>query len=115
MSTQFAFDLRLARKKAGFIQADVAHLLGSRQSNISQLENARRLPTISEYIALSLVYGRTFDDLYLEVLSDRKALLARQLTSLPPLGRTSAGTFNRSSSLARLTQRLAEQSGHGRS
>jgi transcriptional regulator with XRE-family HTH domain len=46
MSTDFALDLRVARRQAGFTQEDVARLLGVTQSQISDLEHGRVLPTL---------------------------------------------------------------------
>ena len=45
MSSQFALDLRLARKKAGYTQDDLAHLLDTHQTVVSQLEHGKRRPS----------------------------------------------------------------------
>ena len=50
MSTEFALDLRLARRKAGFTQRDVAHLLGTRKSLVCELEKGRRKPTLTQIV-----------------------------------------------------------------
>ena len=111
MSKQFALDLRLARKKSGLTQRDIAHLLSANSSRISDLEHGKRSPSIKELCKLSLVYGRTFESFYGEVLAEVRIQLRQRMTSVPKDIRLYAGTFNRSSSLARLRDRLAEETG----
>lgn len=113
MSTQFSHDLRLARRKAGYLQGDLAHLLGSHQSVVSDLEHGRLRPTLEQIIDLSLIYGRSFESLFAEVMTERRRRLRRCLRHLPDPDRTTAPTFNRDGSLARLRQRLKQQSDHG--
>ena len=57
MSTEFALDLRLARRKAGFTQRDIAHLMGAHQTLVSELERGRQLPTLEQIVTLSMIYG----------------------------------------------------------
>ena len=45
MSTEFALDLRLARRKTGLTQRDIAHLLANQVTLVSELERGKRLPT----------------------------------------------------------------------
>ena len=97
MSSQFALDLRLARKKAGYTQDDLAHLLDTHQTVVSQLEHGKRRPSLSEIIDLSLIYGRSFESLFSEVMRERKLHLTNRLTTLPKPGRKSMSTFNRPS------------------
>jgi len=113
MSTQFALDLRLARRKAGYTQADVAHLLSSHQSLVSELEQGHRRPSLEQIIELSLIYARSFESFFGELLAERQQVLQDRLKRLPALGRDTAHTFNRTSSLTRLKQRLASQLEHG--
>ena len=61
MSTEFALDLRLARKKSGLTQRDCAHLLNVHASKVSALEHGKQLPTLIEICTLSLIYGRSFE------------------------------------------------------
>lgn len=112
MSTQFALDLRLARKKAGYTQGDVAHLLSVHQSAISDLERGQIRPTLEQIIELSLIYGRSFERLFGEVMEEAKTQLRNRLQSLPD--RTHyAHTVNRSRSLHRLKARLVTAPDHG--
>lgn len=113
MSTQFALDLRLARRKAGYTQGDVAHLLSSHQSLVSELEQGRRRPSLEQIIELSLIYGRSFESFFAELVAERQKDLRRRLKRLPEAGTTTAHTFNRAASLKRLQQRLKEIDQHG--
>jgi transcriptional regulator with XRE-family HTH domain len=112
MTTQFALDLRLARRKAGYTQRDLAHLLSCHQSVISELECGHHRPSLEQIIELSLVYGRSFESLFGELMAESKTCLAKRLESLPALDKPTGHTFNRDSSLARLKRRLAEPSDH---
>jgi transcriptional regulator with XRE-family HTH domain len=113
MSTQFALDLRLARRKAGYTQGDVAHFLSSHQSLVSDLEQGRRRPSLEQIIDLSLIYGRSFESFFGALLDERQTALQKRLKRLPVLTKTTAHTFNRASSLSRLRRRLASQLEHG--
>lgn len=113
MSTQFAQDLRLARKKAGYTQEDVAHLLSAHQSVVSDLEQGRRRPSLEEVIDLSLIYGRSFESLFAEVMTEAKEHLSVRQGTLPLPSRPTALTFNRPSSLERLKRRLAQPEDYG--
>ena len=113
MSSQFALDLRLARKKAGYTQDDVAHLLATHQTVVSALEHGKRRPSLTEIVELSLIYGRSFESLFAEVMAESKEHLSVRLSTLPPPGRNVSSTFNRPGSLARLKRRLEAEEGHG--
>jgi transcriptional regulator with XRE-family HTH domain len=115
MSTQFALDLRLARRKAGYTQEDVAHLLSSHQSLVSELEQGRRRPSLEQIIELSLIYARSFESLFGELLTERQVELHKRLKRLPDVDKPTAHTFNRANSLKRLTKRLASQIDYGNS
>lgn len=107
MSKQFGLDLRLARRKSGFTQRDIAHLIGSHQSTIAALEKGSWLPTIEQICALSLIYGRSFESLFSEVLASAKVRLEHSLPGLPASSDSSALTSNREASLKKLERRLA--------
>ena len=113
MSSQFALDLRLARKKAGYTQDDIAHLLATHQAVVSELEHGKRRPGLTEIIDLSLVYGRSFDSLFSDIMAERKQHLITRLATLRAPGRKTMSTFNRPGSLARLKRRLAEGQSDG--
>ena len=108
MSTQFAADLRLARRKAGFIQADVAHLLSSHRTVVSDLEYGHIEPSLEQIVDLSLIYGRSFESFFAAKLAAERAKLRERFGNLPPLNRETAETINRASSLLKLQRRLNE-------
>lgn len=114
MSSDFALDLRVQRRQAGFTQGDVALLLGVHQSHISDLEHGRVLPTVFEICSLSLVFGRTFESLFSEIMKAVREGIARRLGLLPETARSYVGTFNRDASIKKLERRLAaEFEGYG--
>ncbi len=114
MSTQFALDLRLVRRKSGLTQRDCAHLLAIHPSRLSDLERGKHLPSLPEICTLSLMYDRSFESLYGTLFAEARANLRTRLISLPKDTREYVGTMNRDSSLDRLAQRLAaEVDDHG--
>lgn len=113
MSTQFAQDLRLARKKSGFTQGDVAHLLAAQQSIVSDLEQGKISPNLEQIVELSLIYGRSFESFFAVVMDQCRKHLTLRLKNLPSHERQTAHTFNRPASLARLKRRLAETPDYG--
>lgn len=110
MSSDFALDLRVQRRQAGFTQDDVALLLGVQQSRISDLEHGRAMPTVFEICSLSLIFGRTFESLFTEIMAAVREGIARRLDLLPETGRSYVGTFNRDASIKKLARRLAAES-----
>ncbi|EBA12655.1 helix-turn-helix transcriptional regulator [Roseobacter sp. CCS2] len=112
MRTQFSADLRLARRKAGYTQADVAALLCDHQSVVSDLESGSQRPTLDQIITLSLIYGRSFEAFFAEVMEDCIRRLKRRLKHLRPQTRETAHTFNRQSSLKALHERLSNPIHH---
>lgn len=113
MSTQFALDLRLARRKAGYTQEDVGHLLSGRQSLVSELELGRRSPSLEHIIELSLIYGRSFESFFAALMEERQIRLRKRLKRLPQPSKETAHTFNRANSLRRLKRRLMSEFEHG--
>lgn len=113
MTKEFILDLKVARRKAGLTQADYSHLLGRSRSVAGQLETGKRLPNLKEICALSLIYGRTFESLFSAVFAQARHELAENLASLPDVQSTQASTFNRSSSLDALAERLTVESTMG--
>lgn len=113
MSTQFASDLRLARRKAGYTQGDVAHLLATQQSAVSDLEHGKIRPTLEQIIELSLIYGRSFESFFEELMTGSQKKLKQRLACLPDIGKQTAHTFNRDGSLERLKHRLAQTPAYG--
>ena len=111
MTTEFALDLSLARRKAGYVQSEVAHLMASHQSRISDLEQGRVLPTLPEIVTLSLIYGRSFESLFSMLMDGARRDLQARIKTLSKEVRNYVGTFNRAGSIDRLKDRLAEPNG----
>ena len=109
MTTEFSLDLRKARRQAGYLQSDIAHLLGSHQSSISDLEAGRQRPTLTEIVTLSLIYGRSFESLFGMVMTETRQDLLKRLKTLPDEVTETAATFNRAGSIRRLGERLTAQ------
>jgi len=107
MSTQFGLDLRLARRKSGFTQSDVAQLIDSHQSTIAALENGKWLPTIEQICLFSLIFGRSFESLFAEVLEEGRVRLHRNLPRLAATQDGQAMASNRNASLQKLERGLA--------
>ena len=108
MSTEFALDLRLARRKSGYTQRDIAHFLGAHQTLVSELERGRQLPTLAQIGALSLIYGRSFESLFAELMKSARDQLRKRILRMPDGVRSYVGTFKRDASIERLAQRLAD-------
>jgi transcriptional regulator with XRE-family HTH domain len=114
MTTQFALDLRLQRRKACYTQRDIAHLMGVQQSAVSDLERGRHLPDLEEIITLSLIYGRSFESLFAQLMHEAREELKKRLASIPQNVRQYAGTLSREHSLKWLNRSLeAEDHDHG--
>ena len=109
MSTEFALDLRLARRKSGFTQRDIAHLLGAHQTLVSELERGRQLPTLAQIVTLSLIYGRSFESLFAELMKSARDQLRKSILRMPDGVRSYVGTFNRDASIELLARRLADE------
>ena len=114
MSTEFTLDLRRARRKSGFTQRDVAHLLGAHQTLVSELERGRQHPNLEQIVTLSLIYGRSFESLFSHLLRVARGNLQQRILRMPAGVRSYVGTFNRDASIERLARRLAEENdGYG--
>ena len=109
MSTQFALDLRLARRKAGFTQRDAAHLLGSRKSLVTNLEKGRRKPTLTQIVTLSVIYGRSFESLFAAEMREAEASLRKRILTLPVPTARLVSTYHRDANIERLAHRLADK------
>lgn len=114
MTTEFALDLRLARRKAGLTQRDCAHLLAIHPGTLSTLEHGSRLPTVMEICTLSLIYGRSFESLFAEIMGAARHDLLHRMDTISQTARQCVATMNRDATLARLRHRLqAELADHG--
>ena len=113
MKSQFALDLRVARRNAGLTQRDCAVLLSIQPSRYSDIENGKYLPRLPEICALSLIFGRTFEGLYGTLFNEAREALRATILTLPTDTRVYVGTKNREHTIEALAIRLAEErSGH---
>ncbi|MCE8005971.1 helix-turn-helix transcriptional regulator [Aestuariivita sp.] len=108
MRTQFALDLRTERRKSGFTQSDVAHLISSNQSLVSELEQGKRRPNLEQIVDLSIVYARSFEAFFGTLMSERQRVILGQVHTLPVIEARSSNTHNRPGSINRLEKRLTE-------
>jgi transcriptional regulator with XRE-family HTH domain len=109
MFEEFICDLKIARKRSGLTQSDCGHLVGTSDDIISQIERGQRLPTIRELVSLSLIYGKSFDGLYAEILKDVRRDLVDNLGTVPSAPKGWARTDARTQTLSKLARRLEEE------
>lgn len=102
-------DFRVARLNAGLSQADCAHLLQADAGTISAIEQGTRLPSLTHIISLCLVFGRSFESLFAELMDKARRDLLERLGTLPATARITVQNKNREATLARLGQRLVAE------
>ena len=110
MTTEFALDLKVARRKAGLSQQDCAHLLDVHPSKISLMEHGKAMPSVRDICTLSLVYGKSFESLFAAIMADAYAALNERLASMPECPSQWLGKFNRQNTLNSLAVRLSASS-----
>jgi len=115
MYNNFAFDLKVARRKSGLSQSDCAHLLDVDRSKISRLERGDSPPTIRDICTLSLVHGKSFESLFGTVFQEVYDSLRERLASIPSEAGKRMSQFNRTNTLNQLASRLETltNKGHG--
>ncbi len=106
MIEEFACDLKVARRKSGLTQADCAHLLGVDASKVSNLEAGKCIPTVPEICALSVIYGRSFESLFSEILEDARRTIRERLVEMPVSRSRFMGSFNRTKTIEALQKHL---------
>jgi len=106
MITEFALDLRHARRKSGLSQAEVAHLIAINQATYSRFEHGTLSPSVEQLCILSLIYGRSFSSYFERITTAQKPGLKKRLDALPPKDRPKVRIFNRAHTLEKLRQRL---------
>lgn len=106
MLSDFALDLRLARRKSGLSQREVAHLLAISQPALSKLESGQNSPTVRQVTQFSLIYGRSFPALFEEIADELKPKLIKRLDALPERPRRHIAQFVRTRTLRLMRLRL---------
>jgi transcriptional regulator with XRE-family HTH domain len=101
-------DLKIARRKHGLLQSDLAHLLNTTQARISRLELGDALLTAADLHKISLIYDGDVRELfvfsnqaYREELREAVASMSGEITKDENLGET------RQRSLHSLSERLS--------
>ncbi len=106
MFEEFLFDLRALRKRSGLTQADCAHLLGTSNQTVSQIELGERIPSAREICALSVIFGSSFESFYAENMHIVRSLLTENLESIPGAPEGWLATKPREATLGRLANHL---------
>ena len=106
MTNEFALDLKVARRKSGLTQEDCAHLLGTFQPKISQMEAGKTMPSVREICTLSIIYGKSFESLFSSIFTDAIRAIRERLTTLPDCPKQWMGRYNRNNTLNALSERL---------
>lgn len=113
MKQAFALELKVLRRKSGFTQRDCAHLLSVHPSKISLFESGRTLPNIKEIAALTIVYGRSFEQLFEQFVIETHKELFERVRTMPDGPKRWLGSFNRRSTLNALADRLSTLTDYG--
>lgn len=106
METNFALELKVARRRSGLSQYEVAHLLGVYQGRVSKLECGRARPTPDELTTLSLIYGTRFLTMRGAVMPTIHANLEERLSTLPNRASYMTATTQKADTLNALSDRL---------
>ena len=106
MPNEFALDLKVARRKSGLTQGDCAHLLDVHPSKVSLLESGKALPSIKDICALSLIYGRSIESLFSDIIANTNRQLLERLRTMPEAPTRWLGSFNRRNTLSAVADRL---------
>jgi transcriptional regulator with XRE-family HTH domain len=109
-------DLRIARRRSGLTGQDVSHLLGTSTARLSKLENGYARPKVRELICLSLIYGKTLDELFQLTSSRLTVRLRTRLSELDftdaPRGKDRECRMTTLNTLAEVLRQLNDES-HG--
>ena len=108
MYTPFNLDLKVHRRKAGLSQEDVAHLMGVHPSKVSLLEGGRAIPSLHDIAALSIVFGKSFEEFFFAFVQEARSKIVSRLTSMPKAPKRWLPQFNRQYTIDNLAQRLAD-------
>ena len=112
MYKEFAFDLKVARRKSGLSQSDCAHLLDIDRSRISRIERGDSSPSVSDICTLSLIHGKSFERLFRTLLQEVGGNLRERLVSIPAQAGRRIDQFNRTNTLNLLAARLEDLNKH---
>lgn len=108
----FSARLAHARRKAGLSQADIAHLLGISQAQVSRLELGRAVPTIRDVCGVAVLFGRSMELLVEPLFLERALGIRERLVDLPEQRTRWLADFVRQTSLRKLEQRVERIATH---
>lgn len=80
--TKLALDLKVARRRSGLTQSDVAHLLNIDRTLISKFERGKRRPSGEQVALMCVIYGLPLPEIYTASVSEIHNLLARRIKTL---------------------------------
>jgi transcriptional regulator with XRE-family HTH domain len=106
MKNEFGLDLKVQRRKSGLTQGDAAHLLSVHPSKVSLLESGKVMPSFKDICALTLVYGRSFETLFLNMWTKTARELRHRLSAMPDAPKRWLGGFNRRTTLTEIADRV---------
>ncbi len=110
METNYALELKVARRRSGLSQQDVAHLLGISRVRVSKLECGIAVPTPDELTTFSLIYSRSFLTLGGPVMPVLFRTLRDRLETFPNRDSYAGGTSTKADTINGLSKRLAAPS-----
>ena len=106
MIQDFALEVRKTREASGLSQKDAAQLLNITQSALSKIEQGKQMPKLREICALSIIYGRTYECLFGDLIDDIRADMAVRVDELQKCSPNSTGNRLRTETLNNLCERL---------
>jgi DNA-binding XRE family transcriptional regulator len=110
MFEEFISDLKIARQRSGLAQEDAAHLLGISRKAMSRIETGEALPSVREALGLSLLYGRTFESFYAEMMALTRLEMIEALAEMPTAPKAWGQMAERTDTLSALARRLEDES-----
>ena len=113
MKQVFALDLKVLRRKSGLTQRDCAHLLAVHPSKVSLIECGKSFPSIGNIAVLTVIYGRSFEQLCEHFIIEAHRQLYDRVRTMPRAPKRWLGRFNRQHTLDQLADRLAALTDYG--
>lgn len=108
MISDFALDLKVARRKSGLRQCDAAHLVGICQTTLSKIEMGKITPSVRDVLTFSIIYNRSFENLLTALLHEAHAILPERLAALPECSPRWRSVVNRQATLNCLAAYLSD-------
>ena len=107
MGNKLAVDMKVARRRSGLSQHDVAALLSVDRTLISKFERGHRNPSGEQVALLSMIYEKTVPELYLGSRPELVTLLNNHIQIIETNGDQSLRTRTIESLRAKLKASLA--------